>query len=458
MSNSPYTRRWRVHIIQTAHGMLGWARGYQQAQDYYDREILNHLSLMDQTDHYPTDEQHRYLLDCNWPLTQFLRRYPHECARVRRRVQEGRLEVTAYEASTPDQSLNGEEVIRCFLDWVRLERLGLATGALAVFTDIHSFTLNLPSLMAGCGVRYCFVATNDEPSVGFQTYPETGVIPRGRALFWWQGPDGRRVLCFNYGGYHEASRTWNGGEFDPAHVVPFLQGLEAKGSAYPADAAVLFGTGGDAIANDGFYHTLEGTNRLRAWNQARTPQDPYLVNGRLQAFFEDVEARFGSRLPVFGGGWGGGDMLWDTQSQRYGKTGLLARQGSARILCAERLAAANTALFAAPYPRRRIERTLRYRLWHDEHDANATRTRVSEEIKQEWRAIQQRWGRDEIERPSQSALRLALRTLATHLPAGSDPALVVFNPTSHARTDVVHWRCPSPGPGGTWHVRDAVRG
>lgn len=458
MSPRPKSRNWRVHVVQSTHVMLGWARGYQEAQDYCDRELYNQLELMDETDDYPQDEQQRYLLDSNWPLTQFLRRYPQETPRVRRRVREGRLEVSAYEASVPDQALNGEEVIRCFLNWRRMERLGLARGALAVFTDIHSFSLNLPSLMAGCGVRYCLIASNTEPSVGFEQYPDLDVIPRGYALFWWKGPDGHRVLCYNYGSYYEASGAWNGGEFDPALVRPFLDRLEAKGEMYPADAAVLFGTGGDAIRDGGFYHTLEGTNRIREWNRARGTDDPYLINGRLQAFFEYVESRFGDRLPVFEGGWGGGDMLWDTQSQRYGKTGLQARQGSARVRTAETVAATNSALFGAAYPSRTIRRVFRYRLWHDEHDANATRNLVSDVTKQEWRATQQHWGSRDIEQPSIHALQGTLRILAAHLPDTGQPSLLVVNPTSHARTDVVRWPCSDPGKGRTWRVIDGASG
>jgi len=464
MSNSTYSRKWKVHVIQSVHGMLGWARSYDQAQSYFDAEMRNNLDLMDQTDHYRKEEQHRFTVDSTWIISEYLKRWPTEADRVRRRIQDGRLEVSAYEASSIDLCFSGEELIRCFFSRTNLERKGYGHGNMVVHTDIHAFSFGLPSLAAGSGIKYIMVGTNTDSQCGFSRYPNADVIPRGHALFWWEGIDGRRILCFHYGSYFEASDAWNGGEFDPTLVEDYLRGFEEKGDAYPCDAVIMFGTGGDGIRDRGFHHSLIGTNRIRDWNREHDAYNmnnfdaPLLINGCLQEFFQYVEARFGSHIPVFAGGWGGGDWLWDTQSQRFAKTGLQSRQSSARIRVAETLSAASTALWGARYPKETIDQVFKYRIWHDEHDTNGTRPLVSQDVKEQWRAIQQCWGARRMERPSMETLIDSLGTFGAHVPTGAGTKLMVFNPLSRTRSDVVRWPCAAPGAEQTWQITDGATG
>ncbi|MHB0879024.1 MAG: glycoside hydrolase family 38 N-terminal domain-containing protein, partial [Anaerolineae bacterium] len=458
-----YSRKWTVYVVQNVHGMLGWARSYAQAQDYYAREVRGNLDLMDSTDGYRPEEQHRYTLDCFWPLDEYVKRFPDEAERVRRRIGERRLEVSPYEASTTDMCLSGEELIRCFAR-PAAQRHGFGTLPLVVHTDVHSYAEGFPSIAAGCGIKYLMVGTNGSSVVGFKAHPEVDVVPRGRALFWWQGPDGRRLLCFHYGGYAEASGAWGGDDFNPGLVESYLQRFEDMGDAYPYDAVVMFGTGGDAIRRGDWYHSQIGTDRLRRWNEEHDARNaanldaPLLVNGRLLQFFERAEQCYGARIPTFVGGWGGGELLWDSQSQRFAKAGLQARLASASVRVAETLAAAASGLHGAPYPDEAIERLYQYRIWHDEHDANGTRSLVTDETKQEWRAIQACWGREELEQPARLALENATAAFAGIKPAPGPERLLVYNPLSRCRSDVVRWRCPDPGPGHTWKVTDDASG
>lgn len=421
MPETHYSRKWKVYVVQNVHGMLGWARSATAAQAYYDAEILNNLDLMDQTDGYAPGDQHRYTFDCVWIVREFLRRHPDQTERVRTRMLERRLEIGAYEASVPDLCLSGEEFIRCLTSRAQLERAGLGRSALAVHTDIHAYSMGFPALAYGAGVRYLAVGTNTDRRCGFPRFPAPVVVPRGRALFWWEGIDGQRLLCFHYGHYFEASGVWDGGEFDPALLPDYLGHFEAMGDAYPYDAVVMLGTGGDGIRGEGFHQTRTGTDRIRAWNHEHGGNDPervdapLLINGPGEAFFEYVEAQFGSRIPVFKGGWGGGDWLWDTQAQRFARAGLYARLGSARVRSAEPLLAAEAALLAADYPRQALDAFYTYRIWHDEHDTNGTRPRVSQQVKEEWRTLQQQWGQDRLERPSAELLEMALGTLSASL-------------------------------------------
>ena len=464
MSGSRYSRKWKAYVIQNVHGMLGWARSFDAAQSYFDDEVRNNLNLMDRSDGYGEHDQHRFTLDSVWNVREFLTRWPDEAARVRQRMLERRLEVGAYEASVPDLCFSGEEFIRCLSTRAQLERLGYGRTALVVHTDIHSYSIGFPSLAAGSGIKYLLVGTNTNERCGFPRYPAGDVVPRGRALFWWEGIDGQRLLCFHYGNYFEASDTWDGGEFDPALLEGYLGRFEAMGDAYPYDAVVMLGTGGDGIRGAGFHQTITGTDRIRRWNTERGGGDPanfdapLLVNGPAERFFEYVEARYGPQIPVLRGGWGGGDWLWDTQAQRFAKAGLQARQASAQVQVAETLSAAQSLLLGTDYPRDTIHEFYRYRIWHDEHDTNGTRPHVTDAVKQEWRAIQQEWGRDRLETPASRLLEGALNRLASSLSGRSGRQLMVYNPLARVRSDVARWPCPPPAEGRAWRVTDPGTG
>ena len=452
-----YSRKWKVYVIPSVHAMLGWARSYDQAQAYFDREIRNNLDLMDRTDDRREEEQHHFLADSAWIINQYLRRNPGDTDRVLHRMRERRLEVSVYEASVPDLCFSGEELIRCLDRGAALERLGGGTHATVAHTDIHSFSFGLPSLAAGSGIRYLMVGTNGDKIWGFPPYPATSIRPRGRALFWWEGIDGRRILCFHYGRYYEASQYWRGDDFSPSLVDAYLNHFESMGEAYPYDSVVMFGTGADGIDNGGFHHSIATSDNIREWNREHNSYDPdnnapLLICGRLQEFFESMEALYGSLIPSFRGGWGGGEWHWDTQAQRFPKTGLQCRRSSARIRTAEMVAAAAAGLLSTPYPRKEIAQVFKYRIWHDEHDANGTVPFVSSEVKEEWRAIQRDWGENKMKRPSVEVLTQSLRELSRGLPGGD---ILVFNPLSRQRTDVVRWPCNDPGEGRTWRIIDS---
>jgi hypothetical protein len=462
VSAQKYSRKWKVHVIQHVHGMLGWARSYDEAQAFYDGEVRANLYQMDQTDGWRDEERHRFTLDAAWIVGQYLQRHPEEAERVRRRIQERRLEVSAYELSAPDLCFSGEELIRCFFRRAALERQGFARGELVVHSDVHSFSLAFPSVAAGCGARYLMVGTNSSDDVGMSARPENHRVPRGRALYWWQGPDGQRLLCFHYGDYFEARFLLQDNMLTRTRAVEdYLDTFEMKGDGYPYDRVVLFGTSGDGIAKAGYHHDLTVSSWIRDWNREHDAYDPnnnepLLINGGLEGFFEEVEAHYGPQIPVFSGGWGGGDFLWDTQAQRFARAGLEARRSTARLHTAQALATAARVLTGAIYPRETLDRIWQYRLWHDEHDANGQLSLVGDSVRQEWREIQSQWGAQELAEPSTKVLEQAARAFQDLLPTQrSDDAsrrLMVFNPVSQPRTDVACWPCPPPPEGRAWRV------
>ena len=464
MSHSRYSRKWKVYVVQNVHGMLGWARAFDANQAYFDDEVRNNLELMDQSDGYGENERHRFTFDSVWNIREFLNRWPGEAMRVRQRMLERRLELGTFEASVTDFCFSGEELIRVLAPRVELEREGYGRTDLIILTDVHSFSMGLPSLAAGSGLKYLVAGCNSDKKDGFLRYPPLDVVPRGRALFWWEGIDGQRLLCFHYGGYTEASPIRGGGDFDPVVLESYLARFEAMGNAYPYDAVLLLGTAGDAIRGGDFHHSLAGTNRLREWNERTGGVDldnldvPLLINGTAQGFFEYVEALYGPQIPVFRGGWGGGDWMRDTQVQRFAKTGLQARRASAHVHIAETLHAAQTVLSGADYPADTIKEVYKYRMWHDEHDANGARPHVTDEIKQEWRAIEQQWGRERLETPACRLLESGLSQLACSLPRRSYRQLLVYNPLARVRTEVVRWPCPAADDGQAWRVIDPRSG
>ena len=139
-------------------------------------------------------------------------------------------------------------------------------------------------------------------------------------LYWWEGPDGSRVL------------HWRGARTGSALRFGFDQGADVMARrlsdwllsdpvllspGYPYDVALLHGAQGtNALVDERLVDNVEEFNRRFAY--------PNIVQARAEDFFREVERRYGTRLPV-----------------RRGDTGCYKEDGAAST-------AAELALFRQP--------------------------------------------------------------------------------------------------------------
>jgi hypothetical protein len=138
--------------------------------------------------------EHRFVWTLSgWPMEQVL--WPGQTAERRRRIVEairdGRLVWHALPASLHTESLDLEDLVRGMVFSSRLSRqFGMQLPRDAKMTDVPAHTWALATILKHAGVDFMHIGCNGGSSM-------VDVPP----LFWWEGPDGSRVLTMYSGDY-----------------------------------------------------------------------------------------------------------------------------------------------------------------------------------------------------------------------------------------------------------------
>ena len=141
-----------------------------------------------------------------WPLQKILDDWPGQTPERKGRVlgafKEGRFAVHALPFTTHTETLEIEDLVRGMGFASRLSReAGLPLPRDAKMTDVPCHTWLLPTLLKHAGVDFLHLGCNAASS-----------SPRVPALFWWEGPDGSRLLTMysaaGYGTGLEPPEDW----------------------------------------------------------------------------------------------------------------------------------------------------------------------------------------------------------------------------------------------------------
>jgi hypothetical protein len=143
------------------------------------------LKLIEESRQLPVDEQFAWTVP-GWPLKEML--WPGQTPERREKLQqafkEGRFAVHSLPFSLETESLDLEDLVRGLTFSAALARAaGLEIPRAAKMTDVPEHTWVLPTLLQHAGVNFLHIGCNPASRV-------MAVPP----LFWWEGPDGARVL------------------------------------------------------------------------------------------------------------------------------------------------------------------------------------------------------------------------------------------------------------------------
>ncbi|UCC63373.1 MAG: hypothetical protein JSV36_22015, partial [Anaerolineae bacterium] len=367
-----------------------------------------------------------------WQLEQWLRRTPDE-ARVQEAValiKAGRLGLSAGYANMHTGLMSAAEMHHFLYPAESFRQRYGVQLQVAVQNDVPGFSWALPQVLARAGVRYLVAGPNTGPSGGGAS------IPRQDNPFFWEGSDGSRVLTWmSPDSYAEGLFTFQfNKDFNEVLLAEDLARYTASG--YPHDAILV------QYAFDNWDADQLGLIQLllnvREWN--RTRANPRFILATPEAFFQHMEARYGSEFSIYRGDWSG---LWE-QVKVLSPAGIaMVRRAKSSLLVGEGLATLNALLAGVAYPSSEVDGLYRDLLDYDEHSVgsivpwpgllteeeinhdNATRYRQAKGLDEGSRALLERqWG-----------------DLARRL-GGTGPAIVVFNPLSWARTGVASLTLP----------------
>jgi hypothetical protein len=192
-----------VIVVFKTHFDIGYTDLVTNVLNRYRTSFLDQaLKLIDVSRDLPADQQFVWTVP-GWPLRQML--WPGQTAERRAKVlqalKDGRLAVHAMPFTLQTESLELEDLVRGLKFSADLAREnGLPLPRAAKLTDVPEHTWVLPTLLRHAGITFLHVGCNG------------GSAPmRVPPLFWWEGPDGSRVLTAyseNYGTGLIPPRNW----------------------------------------------------------------------------------------------------------------------------------------------------------------------------------------------------------------------------------------------------------
>lgn len=417
-------RKWRLYIIPSTHTDIGYT-GLQE--ETFARHDENTALALDLCERIPS---FTWNLEVAWQAYHLRRSRPQVYERLVRRFRDGRIGLGALYLNMLTGLCSGEEMVECLERAQRLARENGFTAEAATLTDVPTAVGTLPMLLAKAGVRYFAEGIN-----GYRAPVWAAADPRMlSAPFWWEGPDGSRVLTWLAPGYaHAAGLLLTGDEDDAiARIAGHLRAYDRPD--YPYDACLAFGAFGDNQPLDPKLAHVVAALQAR-WEY------PKIILARDDEFFRYVEQRWARQLPVFRGDMG---VYWEDGAGSSAFETALVRWARARLETAQRrfaLAAALARGAGKAWPGEALRDAWDEVLFYDEHTWGAWCSISAPESDQtlrqwEWKAACARRAAAKGEALDKRSLAAMQGVVAA---SGSAPrdAVVVFNQHSWPRDMVV---------------------
>jgi len=214
-------------------GYTDWAEAV--LQKYSGPMLEKTLSFIDQTASLPKSEQFVWTIPA-WPLQYMLDNCtPQNKVWLEKAIKEKRIIPHALPFTVETESSDMENLTRglSFADNIN-RRFGLKPARDAKFTDVPEHSWVIPTLLKNAGVDILHIGCN--PGSASPDVP---------TLFWWQGPDGSKLLTFYWAKYYGSGilppkdwphKTWlamihtheNTGAPDPKDVAALIKEAKEK--------------------------------------------------------------------------------------------------------------------------------------------------------------------------------------------------------------------------------------
>jgi alpha-mannosidase len=439
-------RRWTLYWLSSNHTDVGYTDLQERCLEVHRRNLDAALARL------ATHPDYRWTAECALQVLSYIEnRAPADGDRLLQAIRDGKVGFHALFANLLTGLLDHETSARMVWPAGALARergLGFVT---AQITDVPGQPLTFPMALAASGVRYLVSGPNPERALPLLPRPEAdahrlvGDWTAYPQLYWWEGPDGSRVLHWRNYHYGDALRFgFDRGADEMARRLSdwLLSNPVFQSPDWPYDLALLYGAQWDnALMDETLIASMEDFNRRYAF--------PRIVPGRAEDFFQTIERRYGPRIPVRRGDtgtyWEDGAASTAAELARFRGAQLAARAADVAALWDERVEPADAAR-AARVDARAEERR---HMWRDvllfgEHTwgaAESVRAPDARQTIEQW-AYKRRF-LEGAEAAAQSQIADALLRIGRGADAG--PGRIVFNAGTWPRTDVMR----VPGGAGT---------
>lgn len=298
-------KRWTLYWLSTNHTDIGYTDLQERCLEIHRRNLDAALSRLTR------DPDYRWSAECALQIISYVEnRDPERAQALIQALRDGKIGFQALFANLLTGLLDHETAARMVWPagvFARENGLGFVS---AQITDVPGQIPTFPMILAASGVKY--LASGPNPDRAVPLLPESEGVENGLTgpwtpypqLYWWESPDGSRVLHWRNHHYGDALRF--GFHLGTAEMGRRLSDWLLTNPVFlspdwPYDVALLYGAQWDnAPVDERMIANMEDFNRRFAY--------PRIVPGRAEDFFRDVESRYGTRIPVRRGDTG---LYWE---------------------------------------------------------------------------------------------------------------------------------------------------
>ena len=413
-------KKWKLLVVPHVHVDVGYSDYQEKVAEIQSRELDEAMELI----HAHPD--FRFSPDGYWSVRQYLAgRSEEQQKQLFQMVKEKKIFVPTVEACLLTGFPALETLIRSLYPAFEFNQKHGGDADYADITDVPSYSWSYASVMSAAGLKY-FVSGCDNDNGPILLYSRLNE----KSPFWWEGPDGGRILMWYSWVYSQLAVLFGGlqGEIAAGHesMPVFLQAYSHP--KYKSDAVLVYGTQWEntdlfprqaSLADD--------WNKIYAY--------PHLQYSGFAEALGYIAKQFGPAIPVVRGD---GGPYWEDGIASTARSAAIEREAEQRALAAEKFSTLSSLI----NPRLRPEAEALKRLWnymvlYDEHTWGADRS-VSDPKSQEavnQLAVKEAFASD-AKRDVDYVLRRGLAALADYIydPKGT---LLVFNPLSWQRSGMV---------------------
>jgi hypothetical protein len=452
-----------IYIVPTSHYDFGFVEPPDAVRERAARHLDEVIRVAE------SDPDFRWTIESVWQVNEWLKRarepdsvLPKDRRKIARLInllKSGRVALSSAWGSMHTDFMGAEELNRLCSDYAALKRIYGVETELAMMNDVPGHPSTIPSILAGSGMKYLVTGAN--LFIGSATSLAPGKVP-----FYWEGPDGSRVLTWvsqgARGGYVEALTDYY---LDPYTLDPYTARTPYEmfnpNAGKKTDLQIMeegvtallkrYGEAGyqhDAVMVMYAHDFLEPRNvanlerAVKLWNRAHTA--PRLLIATPAEFFRHIESQQVSPLPAYRGEWSG---LWSEAKTQSPQISALARYAHDHAPAAETLWSIIAATRGIPFPAGNIATLYDLMFTYDEHSGAGntgwpglnSRAALDEQNRQYVRYMTSaRTEAGDLLRDGINLLAQPARddALPAPLPANVWP-LLVYNPLSWERTDAV---------------------
>ncbi|HEY1731868.1 MAG TPA: polysaccharide lyase family protein, partial [Terriglobales bacterium] len=412
-------KKWTLFLVPHIHLDVGYSDYQGKVAAIHSRVIDEAMQLIAQHPDF------RFSLDGYWPLQQYFQtRTSAEQQRAISAIEKKQLYLPAQYANLLTGFPTAETLIRSLYASADFSRKYNTPFNYANITDVPSFSWSYASILASAGIHELFSGSNNY---------RAPVLLQGHlnedSPFWWQGPDGQKVLLWYSRHYMQMQFMFGLPPLlSTGHdTLPlFLQMYQHP--SYHADATILFGT---QVENTDLFS--QQAELAQQWDGVYAY--PHIQYSGFHAALQNIAKQFGNDIPTISGD---GGPYWEDGIAADAYSAALERQNEARGPSAEKLATL-TSLVNSRYS---ADTSSLRRMWTnmilaDEHTWDSYNS-VSDPTSKE--AVDQ-LALKELYPVKAAALadfttRNSMATIANSISAGSGN-VIVFNTLNWARNGIV---------------------